>query len=129
MKTNVIAVALLSALTLGGCATSGNQALGSADQSTIDQRIVAGKTTKRDVQAYLGGPDSINLTDGGQEVWQYSHAKTSVNAASYIPIVGLFAGGSTVDQKILTILFDKKGVVVKSAYGAKVDEYRNGISR
>ena len=129
MKTILIAAAAATSILLAGCGTTGNQALGSTDQATINQRVVPGKTTKSDVRNFLGAPDDINLLAGGQEVWQYTQATTKVNAASFIPVVGLFAGGTTVDQKIFVILFDKKGTVQKAEYSAKVNEYRNGVTK
>ncbi len=127
MKHSTSAFLVAVALAIGGCASSDNSVMATADQATIAKRIVNGKTTQREVQDYLGSPDDVRYTDSGQEIWQYVHHNTSVNATTFIPVVGIFAGGSKTDQKLLTILFDKKGVVVKSTYAANSKEYHNSI--
>lgn len=129
MKTRVLLpIMLVAALAVGACGTTNTGGvLATADEATIAKRIVNGKTTQREVREYLGGPDDVRFTDSGQEVWQYIHQSSSVNGATFIPVVGLFAGGSTTDQKMLTILFDKKGVVVRSTYAANTKEFRNTV--
>jgi hypothetical protein len=45
------------------------------------------------------------------EVWSYSHINVDVDAATFIPIVGLFAGGATSNLNTFTVVFDDQGVV------------------
>ncbi|WP_432262804.1 hypothetical protein [Cupriavidus sp. TMH.W2] len=128
MKTRVlIPLMVVAALMVGGCGTTNTGVLATADEATIAKHIINGKTTQREVRAYLGGPDDVKFTDSGQEVWQYVQQDTTVNGATFIPVVGIFAGGSKTDQKLLTILFDKKGVVVRSTYATNTKEFRNTV--
>lgn len=128
MKYRVIVpVVIAAALAVGACGTTSTGPLATADEATIAKRIVNGKTTQKEVREFLGGPDDVRYTDSGQEIWQYVQENTSVNGATFIPVVGIFAGGSKTDQKLLTIMFDKKGVVVRSTYATNTKEYRNTV--
>ena len=44
-------------------------------------------------RAYPGVPPVAGLTNS--EVWTYTHMSVDVDGATFIPIVGLFAGGAT----------------------------------
>lgn len=111
-----------------GCVSSGNPA--ATDQVAISQ-IKIGTTTKEDVRRLLGNPSSIGKGSGNlsvrapfssdpratpaphfnYEVWGYSHISVETDAATFIPIVGLFAGGATSSVTSVTIHFDEKGIV------------------
>ncbi len=115
-------------LLLSGCVSSGNPSV--RDESATGQ-IKAGVTTKEDVKKLLGKPNSVGKGSGNlaaatglpvtphaplalnsnYEVWSYSHISVETDAATFIPIVGLFAGGATSSVSSLTIYFDDKGVV------------------
>jgi len=45
------------------------------------------------------------------ESWNYTHIDVDVDGATFIPIVGLFAGGATSNINTFTVVFDDKGVV------------------
>jgi hypothetical protein len=45
------------------------------------------------------------------ESWNYTHIDVDVNGATFIPIVGLFAGGATSKVNSFTVVFDDKGIV------------------
>ncbi|CAJ6628677.1 lipoprotein [Burkholderia pseudomallei] len=128
MKKITITAILAAAIALAGCASAGNQTLRSANQSEIDQHVIKGKSTKFDVEAYLGAAESVSFTDSGLEIWQYTYAKQTSKAINFIPVVGILAGGADVDKKVLTILFNDKGVVMKSTYAASKGEIRTGLA-
>ncbi|MEX3555312.1 MAG: outer membrane protein assembly factor BamE [Burkholderia gladioli] len=128
MKKVTITAIVAASIVLAGCASAGNMTLRSATQSEINQFVVKGKSTKSDVEAYLGAPESVSFTDSGQEIWQYTYAKQTSKAINFVPVVGIFAGGSDVDKKVLTILFNDKGVVTKSTYAASKGEIRTGLA-
>lgn len=99
---------------LAGCMsnlTSGNK----LDTNSI-RTIRTGKTTKADMVRVFGQPPTRMTRDKGTEIWVYSHtkAKNHTNAATFIPIVGLFAGGGklTTDSESLTVEFS--GEIVSS---------------
>ncbi len=95
------------------------------DQDRIAQ-IKLDTSTKEDVRQILGQPNGISRHSGSYsvfaglplstsqtniEVWSYSHMNVDVDAATFIPIVGLFAGGATSNVNTLTVIFDEKGIV------------------
>lgn len=110
MKKMALAVAL--AVTLTGCASSGNQKLKSETETSVQSKIHEGKTTKVEVKTLFGSPDAVSYTDGGNEIWKYSFAKVKVNGTSFIPFYGLFHNGTNGTKKELTILF-KDNIVQK----------------
>ncbi|MBN3729433.1 outer membrane protein assembly factor BamE [Burkholderia sp. Tr-20390] len=128
MKRTTTAAILAAVIALAGCASAGNQTLRSASSTEIDQHIIKGKSTKSDVEAYLGAAESVSFTDSGLEIWQYTYAKQTSKAINFVPVVGIFAGGADVDKKVLTILFNDKGVVMKSSYAASKSEIRTGLA-
>lgn len=115
------------ALVFAGCISSGNPSI--RDEAAIGQ-IKAGVTTKEDVRKLLGKPNSVGKGSGSfpvgtiptgnpvapltlnssYEIWSYSHISVETDAATFIPIVGLFAGGATSSVSSVTIYFDDKGV-------------------
>ncbi|ABO60418.1 outer membrane protein assembly factor BamE (plasmid) [Burkholderia vietnamiensis] len=128
MKKTTVTAVLAAVIALAGCASAGNQTLRSANPSEIEQHVVKGKSTKSDVEAYLGAAESVSFTDSGLEIWQYTYAKQTSKAINFIPVVGILAGGADVDKKVLTILFNDKGVVMKSTYAASKGEIRTGLA-
>ena len=121
MKKMALAVAL--AVTLAGCASSGNQKLKSETETSVQSKIQEGKTTKVEVKSLFGSPDAVSYTDGGNEIWKYSFAKVKVNGTSFIPFYGLFHNGTNGTKKELTILFKdntvQKYTMAESAINTK----------
>ncbi|ELN2122232.1 hypothetical protein ABKV66_01460 [Enterobacter hormaechei] len=118
-----IALVVLVALTMAGCASSGNQQLKNETETSVQTKIQEGKTTKSEVKTTFGSPDSVSYTDGGNEIWKYSFSKVKVNGTSFIPFYGLFHNGTNGTKKELTILFkdDKvqKYTMAESAINTK----------
>ena len=86
---------------LAGCAAGGVK--------VTDQQVAgfkAGETTKSTVLAALGEPTmQMRLADGSTMV-VYSHYEATVRPATFIPIVGAFAGGSDSRSNTMTLRFD-----------------------
>ena len=86
-------------------------------QSITDQQMASlkvGTTTYTDVVAQFGRPMTVETSSDGSKVATYSTTKTHTKAASWIPIVGLFAGGAQSDTVSDELTFDSKGVLTKS---------------
>jgi len=120
-------VAIISFGLLSGCATVGNDSLKDEDQQTISNKLTEGKTTMAEVKVMLGTPMSTSYTDGGLEVWTYEITHMSADAASYIPVVGMFAGSSSGTKKELVILFDEKEKVRKYKMNESAVKARTGL--
>lgn len=115
-------------LLMSGCVASGNP---SVRDEAVTGQIQIGVTTKEEVRKLLGRPNSVGKGSGNlaattglpaaphapltlnsnYEVWGYSHVSIETNAATFIPVIGLFAGGATSSVSSVTIYFDDKGVV------------------
>jgi outer membrane protein assembly factor BamE (lipoprotein component of BamABCDE complex) len=100
--------ALLAVVVMAGCSSVGNREI--ADDSRI-AKIEKGKSTKADVEALVGKPTTVDFTDGGLEKWLYVYTTSQMRGASFIPVVGIFAGGSDINSDTLTVLFSKEGIV------------------
>lgn len=101
--------ALLAAIgIMAGCASHGNREI--ADESKVS-RIQKGKSTKADVVALVGKPTEVDFTEAGLEKWKYTYTTASVRGTNFIPVVGIFAGGTDTETDTLTILFSKDGIV------------------
>lgn len=105
------------AISLSGC--FGMRSGQKFDDSSV-KNIRTGKTTKTEVLSFFGQPPTRTSLGGGQETWtyQYQEIKSHATAATYIPIVNMFAGGaeSTTETQALTIQF-KDNVVSACTYG------------
>lgn len=110
------------AVTILGCVSSGNP---NVRDETLTSQIQIDVSTKEDVRRILGQPNSTSRQSGSLvmipglpaspgmvvESWNYTHMDIEVDGATFIPIVGLFAGGATSSVSSFTVIFDDKGVV------------------
>ena len=106
MKRTFALLAVFAAVFIAGCASSGTK----IDQSALTD-FKAGVTTKDQVIQRLGAPQTNSASSDGTQVISYYFSETSVNGATFIPVVGLFAGGSKGTAAITTFIFDKNGVM------------------
>ncbi len=97
-----------------GCASYGNKQI--TEQDTVD-KIVIGKSTKAEVKEILGEPSEVIFTDSGDEDWVYLYTRSTTRASSFIPIVGLVAGGVDTKTNTLRLRFNKEGVVSRIGKG------------
>lgn len=79
------------------------------DAQLADQ-IVVGRSTQADVVALLGQPGFRQQSAGG-EVWGYTYDTRLTNAAMYIPVVQMVAGRAGQQSEVVTISFNRAGVV------------------
>lgn len=104
------AIALLAA-----CGTTGNKVLKSENETTIAAKVIAGKTTKKDIQNMFGAPLSTAF-DSGLLVWKYEFDDTSmdlISVPSLIFTAGLAGTRHSGTRKQLTILFNDDDIVRK----------------
>lgn len=88
-------------LILAGCVSSGIKV---SDDKLSSLEV--NKTTKSEVLQSLGKPSSQIKNSDGTSVIVYSRVKASAKATSYIPIVGLFAGGVNSEATNVILHFD-----------------------
>ena len=90
----------------------------------IDSNKVAGiqkgVTTRSQVEAMLGQPTNVSMLGDGRRMMTYSHTDVDTHAkgTSFIPVVGMFAGGATGEQhtQTLQVMLDKNDVVQDYEY-------------
>jgi outer membrane protein assembly factor BamE (lipoprotein component of BamABCDE complex) len=102
----VLTVIAISVILLSGCISTGTKV---NDKSVSS--FVKGETSASDVRIALGEPEGITFNSEGEQTFTYSFIDTDVKAATYIPIVGLFAGGATSKVESLIVTFDKNGIL------------------
>lgn len=89
------------------------------DDSSV-KNIRTGKTTKAEVIQKFGQPPTRNSTGGGKETWsyQYQEIKSHATAASYVPVVNIFAGGGKSKMESQTLIVNFEGDIVSACtYG------------
>ena len=110
MKMMILAA--LAVLVLAGCVSVGTK----VDPATVST-FQPGVTTISDAEAKLGTPNQVTHDSDGKTVVVYMYVKSHASGASYIPIVGIFAGKSIADNVSTTLVFDKAGKFVSSSTG------------
>ena len=74
-------------------------------------KFQTGKTTYAQVIAAMGTPASIQNHSDGTRVLVYVHTQAAPRAATFVPVVGLFAGGADVQQQSVVFTFDREGIL------------------
>jgi outer membrane protein assembly factor BamE (lipoprotein component of BamABCDE complex) len=80
------------------------------DQSAAD-KIEKGKTTREQVISLMGSPDQITSRGDGSTVFSYHYMRATAKPATFIPIVGAFAGGANVQNQMFIVTLGSDGVV------------------
>lgn len=98
MKNRVTVIACLS---VAGCVSSGTQ----VQDSSLGQ-FQKGITTQQQVEKTLGAPQGRTSDSEGAHSISYIYTHAHAKGASYIPVVGLFAGGAKGQTNIVIFKFD-----------------------
>jgi hypothetical protein len=123
MKRKCKLVALLSlTLLLSGCATNygASQIQDFGRYSSLDK----GSTTKQGVYELFGQPHDVTYLDSMESVWTYYSVNIRNNALTYIPFVGLLAGGLDTNASIASFFFDTSQIFQKVQTSTKA-QYTN----
>lgn len=114
--------AAAAVLLLAGCAASGVKV-------TDDQvaSLKKGETTKADVLRTFGQPTmQMRLADNTSMV-MYSHFEYAVRPATFIPIVGAFAGGADSRSNTMTLRFDASDKLMDTTSSSTAIGSANGV--
>ncbi len=105
----------LLALTVAGCVSIGHK----LDPEKMDQ-IKKGETTRDQTIALLGSPDQVAKDSDSNVTFSYIYSRSTPKPATFIPIVGLFAGGADIQNQTFLVTFGPNGIVknTTSTYGA-----------
>lgn len=97
---------LITIILIVGCASVGRK----IDQSAVN-KIEKGKTTREQIGTLLGSPDHIMTLGNGDVMYSYGYMRATAKPATFIPIVGAFAGGADVQTQNLIVTFSPDGLV------------------
>ncbi len=93
-------------LMLSACVSSGTEVT-----TTEASNFKVGITTEQQVVAAIGQPEQTQTLPDGSKIDTYVHTSVHATAASYIPVVGLFAGGAKGSNDSTTFTFNEKAVL------------------
>ncbi|XVJ71666.1 MAG: hypothetical protein HEQ39_00230 [Rhizobacter sp.] len=122
-----IFASVVFSIALSGCASVGNETLRAETESSVQGKIVEGKTTKSEVRSIFGSPLKTTFTDGGLEVWTYEFSNVSADAVSYIPIVSMLGSSASGKKKELVVLFDSAGITKRFSMSESDVKQKTGL--
>ncbi|EFF0495135.1 TPA: hypothetical protein R4Y77_003890 [Citrobacter koseri] len=126
MNKFIVTSFFIAIFSISGCSTSGNQKLKNETSQSLQSKIIKNKTTKTELLAKLGEPDTRTTLDSGNEQWRYFMYNNQFNATTFIPVVGLFTGGSQTQSKTLEIEFNGEKVS-KWAFSSDNSNTKSGV--
>lgn len=126
MKKFIASVFCIYFFLISGCSTSGNQNLRNETSQSLQSKIIKNKTTKSEITASLGEPDTRTTLDDGNEEWTYFMDNNQFDATTFIPVVGLLTGGSHTQAKTLAIEF-KGEAVSKWTFSENSSRMKTGL--
>lgn len=86
-----------------------------------------GVTTEREVISRLGKPDTVTVSSSGERIDVYAYSKTTPTAATFVPIVGIAAGGANNHVTAVTFRFDPKGLLIDYTSTESNTDVRTGL--
>jgi hypothetical protein len=93
---------------LGAVVLAASAALAAAPAPDPSQFTV-GTSTISDVEAVYGQPTTQSVVSTGDRVLIYATSHAHVKAVTFVPVVGLFAGGAKASAQSMSFVFDKDG--------------------
>ena len=113
-------------ISLVGCVTIGRQ----LDQNSVES-IRKGETTKEEVVKLLWSPDQITRDSNGNTIMMYLYMRMTTKAASFIPVVGMFAGGANTQNQTVIIVVGQNGIVsdITSSQGSSESGFGGSAGR
>lgn len=126
----VLSSLLLVAMGLVACASPGNESLRDESETSVQNKMVEGKTSKAEVRSMFGEPLHTGSTEAGLEVWTYEFKGMSADGVSYVPVVNWFAGTASGTKKQLVVVFDEQSLVKRYAMNeSEVTENTGAFNR
>lgn len=101
---------LLLAGWCAACTTHQQGDVALANEQAI-KAIKLNTSTKDDVRRLLGPAKTVTSKADGVEAWTYKLVTSGVRPETYIPVAGLFLGEGQAQATVVTVTFDKTGIV------------------
>jgi hypothetical protein len=99
-----------AALGLASCASAGIK----VDEAQV-KGFEKGRATSLEIIKALGTPTERSFASDGTSKITYTYAESQIRPATFIPIVGLFAGGSDTRHSAVVFEFNKEGILTDYA--------------
>jgi hypothetical protein len=99
------------ALIITGCASNyGSQQIDDFGRYT---QLQAEQTSKEQTYDLFGQPHDVRYLENGESVWIYYSVSMTMNGATFVPLVGLIAGGSNAQARIANFYFNSENTYQK----------------
>lgn len=117
------AILIVAIIFLTACATYGNKKL---DDVNSYLNLREGHSTKDDVYLVFGQPHDVRYAEGDppQSMWVYYKMHTRISGWTFVPIVGMLAGGDAREATRAYFTFDPEARLVR-IQTKKQDDYEN----
>lgn len=92
------------------CVSTGVKEAAKPDLTT---RLETGKSTRADVSRLLGDPFIVTYGVKGEETWDYYYVTEYPLPVDFIPVMDALGSGFRQTAKVLTLAYDRKGVLQK----------------
>ena len=125
-QKTLLAFTFAGALALGACTTVGNEALRDQSAETLHRKITEGKSTRDEVVALLGKPNSVLEQDSGGAIWIYRYQRAKPWPTEFIPLVPAVYGRLDLQSKELVVNFDSSNVVTRYRLRESTDLIKHG---
>jgi hypothetical protein len=112
----------VTVLVCTACASSGT-----AVSEATASKFKEGVTTEADVLRVLGKPQNTMVMSNHHRILTYVGVSAHANAATYIPVVGLFAGGASGTNSTATFDFDPTGKLVTLTHSSGQTDVHTGL--
>lgn len=98
----------LALMLVQACVSTGAQEI---TDPGLTGKLAAGKSTRAEVSAVLGFPAIVTYDKQRQETWNYYYVTEYPQAVAFVPVVNGLTENLQQTAKVLTISFDRQGVV------------------
>ncbi|HAR79937.1 MAG TPA: hypothetical protein DCR21_03815 [Succinivibrionaceae bacterium] len=122
MKAKLLSVMILSVFVTTGCGISTSDTR--ASDSLKISNIAAQHMTKKETYIEMGQPHNVINPGEKTSTWEYLYMHSNPNAATFIPFVGLAAGGANFKVYKASVYFDEE----EKAKDAKIQIYKTSSS-
>jgi len=119
MKAAIFACVL--GIAAAGCTTTSGVQVQQSQLASFKKGI----TTDTDVISALGGPTTSSVTSDGERVLVYAFAQYKIRGSTFVPVVGLFSGGSDMTTNSVVFKFDRDRKLI--SYAASESQINSGM--
>lgn len=118
----VVIIGCVLAAMVAGCTTTSGVRVQQSQLAGFQK----GVTTDTEVISALGAPAMSSVTSDGNRVLVYSFAEYKIRGSTFIPVVGLFSGGSDLhaNSAVFTFGSDRKLI----SYTASESNFSSGTA-